>query len=95
MICRLDTAAGTVRARALVEERGRRRRVSSVAVSNVPSFVHTAAQPVRLGTRELRVDIAFGGRFHAIVDTEAIGVPLLDRQAARFAPARRRHLRIG
>jgi proline racemase len=31
---------------------------------------------VRLGTRELRVDIAFGGVFYAIVDTEAIGIPL-------------------
>ncbi len=26
--------------------------------------------------RELRVDVAFGGVFHAIVDTEAIGIPL-------------------
>ena len=29
--------------------------------TNVPSFVHTAAHPVRVGTRELRVDVAFGG----------------------------------
>jgi len=72
----VDTAAGTVRVRAVLEERGTARRVSSVAVSTVPSFVHTAARPVRLGTRELRVDVAFGGRFHAIVDTEATGVPL-------------------
>ena len=31
---------------------------------------------VRLGTREVRVDIAFGGLFYAIVDTEAVGIPL-------------------
>ncbi len=72
----LETAAGIVGARAMVEERGGTRRVSSVAVTGVPSFVVAAAQPVKLATRELRVDIAFGGRFHAIVDTEATGVPL-------------------
>ena len=72
----LDTAAGIVRARALVEERGGMPRVGSVAVTNVPAFVQAAAQPVKLRARDLRVDIAFGGRFHAIVDTEATGVPL-------------------
>jgi proline racemase len=44
--------------------------------TNVPAFVWTGAQTVRLGSRELRVDIAFGGVFYAIVDTEAIGIPL-------------------
>jgi proline racemase len=72
----LDTAAGTVRARPLVEERGGSPRVSSVAVTNVPAFVQAAGQPLTLRGRQLRVDIAFGGLFHAIVDTEAIGVPL-------------------
>jgi proline racemase len=32
--------------------------------------------PVRLGSRDLRVDVAFGGVFYAIVDTEAVGIPL-------------------
>jgi proline racemase len=71
-----DTPAGTVNARVQLEARGATRRADSVAFVNVPSFVHTAAHPVRLGTREVRVDIAFGGVFHAIVDTEAVGVPL-------------------
>ena len=71
-----DTPAGTVHARIRCELRGDSRRVDSVAFTNVPSFVHTAAHPVRLGTRELRVDIAFGGAFFAIADTEAIGIPL-------------------
>ena len=52
------------------------RRIHSVVVTNVPSFVHTASHRVRLGTRELRVDVAFGGLFYAIVDTEATGIPL-------------------
>jgi proline racemase len=71
-----DTAAGTVHARARVEARGDRRRVDSVAFANVPSFVLSAGHTVRIGTRELRVDIAFGGVFYAIADTEAIGIPL-------------------
>ena len=72
----LDTPAGTVHARVRFEQRGHARRVDSVAFTNVPSFVHTAAHPVRLGSRHLRVDVAFGGAFFAIVDTEAIGIPL-------------------
>ena len=71
-----DTPAGTVHARARCETRGSTRRVDAVTFTNVPSFVHTAAHPVRLGAREIRVDIAFGGAFYAIVDTEAIGIPL-------------------
>ncbi len=72
-----DTAAGTVHARARVEPRGDRRRVDSVAFANVPAFVLSGGHPVRIGARELRVDIAFGGVFYAIVDTEAIGIPLI------------------
>jgi proline racemase len=71
-----DTAAGTVHARARVESRGDRRRVDSVAFANVPAFVLGGGHPVRIGARELRVDIAFGGVFYAIADTEAIGIPL-------------------
>ncbi len=72
-----DTAAGTVHARARVEARGDRHRVDSVAFANVPSFVLSGGHTVRIGTRELRVDIAFGGMFYAIADTEAIGIPLI------------------
>jgi trans-L-3-hydroxyproline dehydratase len=71
-----DTPSGTVHARARLETRGGGRRVDAVAFANVPSFVHTAAHAVRLGNRELRVDVAFGGAFYAIVDTEATGIPL-------------------
>jgi proline racemase len=71
-----DTPAGSVHVRARLQTRGSSRRVDSVAFANVPSFVHTAAHPVRLGTRELRVDVAFGGAFYAIADTEAIGIAL-------------------
>jgi proline racemase len=71
-----ETVAGLVQARARVDERGDRRRVDSVAFTTVPAFVVAPAHPVKLGSRELRVDIAFGGVFCAIVDTEAVGIPL-------------------
>lgn len=51
-------------------------RVSSVAVSGVPSFVHAAGVPLRAGSRQLTVDIAFGGESYAITDSEAIGIPI-------------------
>jgi proline racemase len=77
-----DTPAGTVHARARCETRAGRRHVDAVTFANVPAFVHTAAHPVRLRTRELRVDIAFGGAFYAIADTEAIGIPLRSERVA-------------
>lgn len=71
-----DTPAGVVQTVVHSETQGPDRRIHSVVFTNVPSFVHTAAHSVRLGTRELRVDIAFGGLFYAIVDIEAVGIPL-------------------
>ena len=47
-----------------------------MAITNVPAFVHAPAVGVTVGRRELRVDVAFGGAFYAIVDSEATGVPL-------------------
>ena len=82
----LETPAGTVHARATVETRGPARRVDTVSFANVPSFVHTASHAVTLGARRLRVDIAFGGAFYAIVDTEAVGIPL---HAGRLPELRR------
>ena len=81
-----DTPAGTVHARARLQARGDSHRVDSVVFTNVPSFVASGGHSVRLGTRELRVDVAFGGLFYAIADTEAIGIPLL---AARLPELRR------
>jgi trans-L-3-hydroxyproline dehydratase len=69
----LDAPAGPVQARASVAAG----RVTSVSFRNVPSFVLHAALPVRLGQRQLNVDVAFGGAFYAIADAEAAGIPLL------------------
>jgi proline racemase len=86
-----DTAAGTVHVRARVQTHGDRRRVDSVALTNVPSFVASPGHTVRIGTRQLRVDVAFGGLFYAIVDTEAIGIPL---DPARLPELRRLGMEI-
>jgi proline racemase len=72
----LDTPAGQVRARALVARRTEATRVESVVFQNVPSFVLHAGLSVRAANREVRVDVAFGGAFYAIVDAEAVGLPL-------------------
>jgi proline racemase len=51
-------------------------RVESVAFVNVPSFVWQGGLVVKLGSRQVRADVAFGGAFYAIVDSEAVGLPL-------------------
>jgi len=71
-----DTAAGVVHTVVHAEGHGAERRIHSVVFTNIPAFVHTAGHPVRVGARELRVDVAFAGLFYAIVDTEATGVAL-------------------
>jgi proline racemase len=79
-----DTPAGTIRAAATL---GRSAdggatgepgavRVESVAFVNVPSFVWHGGLVVKLGSRQIRADVAFGGAFYAIVDSEAVGLPL-------------------
>ena len=41
-----------------------------------PAFVLAGGMPVALGHRSVPVDVAWGGPFFAIVDSEAAGVPL-------------------
>jgi len=72
----LDTPAGTVYARPRIVQIGDATRVDAVAFTNVPAFVYLAGLAIKLGQREVRVDVAFGGAFYAIVDIEAIGIPL-------------------
>jgi proline racemase len=43
---------------------------------NVPSFVLHAGLTVKLDARTVRADVAFGGAFYAIVDSEAVGLPI-------------------
>jgi proline racemase len=85
-----DSPAGTIRARArfgiggpgwseVVAQAGGSGgagRVESVAFLNVPSFVLEGGVTVKLANRQIRADIAFGGAFYAIVDSEAVGLPI-------------------
>lgn len=52
------------------------RRVAAVSFVNVPSFVLHAGTTVPVGGRHVRADVAYGGAFFAIVDSEAAGLPL-------------------
>ena len=80
-----DSPAGTIRARAQVREYAeggpgdhdaRSVRVEHVAFVNVPSFVLLPGIAVQLPNRTIRADVAFGGAFYAIVDSEAVGLPI-------------------
>jgi trans-L-3-hydroxyproline dehydratase len=84
-----DAPAGTIRARANIATGGARRaggaggsdaadsvRVESVAFLNVPSFVLHGGLTVKLSSRAIRADVAFGGAFYAIVDSESAGLPI-------------------
>ena len=51
-----------------------------------------AASSVKLGSRQVRADVAFGGAFYAIVDSEAVGLPL---DAAHVPELRRVGMDIG
>ena len=50
--------------------------MSSVALTSVPSFVYAGGLQLKIGTRKVTVDVAFGGEFYAIADSEAIGIPI-------------------
>jgi proline racemase len=67
-----DAPAGTIRAKAKLNGT----RVESVSFVNVPSFVLHGGIIVKLASRTIRADVAFGGAFYAIVDSEAVGLPI-------------------
>jgi trans-L-3-hydroxyproline dehydratase len=50
--------------------------VEHVSFVNVPSFVLLPGIAVKLAARTIRADVAFGGAFYAIVDSEAVGLPV-------------------
>jgi proline racemase len=83
----LDAPAGVIRARPTIHKD----RVTSVSFTNVPSFVLYGGVPIRAGGRDLRVDVAFGGAFYAIVDSEAAGIPIV---ADRLGDLRRLGMEI-
>ena len=86
-----DSPAGTIRAKATLAGTGTPRRVESVAFLNVPSFVLQGGLRVRLASRVVQADVAFGGAFFAIVDSEAVGLPI---DAAHLSELRRAGMEI-
>jgi proline racemase len=74
-----DTPAGRLRARAEGE------RFESVSFSCVPSFVLHAGVAVQLAARLVHVDVAFGGEFYAIVDSEIVGLPIASSHLPEIA----------
>ena len=66
-------------------------RVKSVSFLNVPSFVLHGGMMVKLASRTIRADVAFGGAFYAIVDSEAVGLPI---DAAHLPELRRAGMEI-
>ena len=94
-----DAPAGTIRARARFAaapvgtsaSETSVRRVESVSFQNVPSFVLHGGLVVKVGGRRIRADVAFGGAFYAIVDGEAVGLPV---DAAHLPELRRTGMEI-
>jgi proline racemase len=50
--------------------------VACITLTGIPCFVHAAGVSVRIGARRVTVDVAFGGEFYAIADSEAVGIPV-------------------
>ncbi|MFQ5984757.1 MAG: 4-hydroxyproline epimerase [Alphaproteobacteria bacterium] len=91
-VLRLDTPAGVV----VASYRQEGPFVESVTIENVPSFLHSSGVEVdcpELG--RLKVDIAYGGNFYAIVERQANYQGLSDLAPAdvlRYSPVIRRRL---
>jgi proline racemase len=72
----LETPLGLIVAAATVATHDGHTRVTSVQTTGVASYVADAGREVLIGGRRLRVDLAYSGAFYAIVDSEAVGIPI-------------------
>ena len=83
-VLRLETAAGTVVARAECAA-GKCRRVH---LDMVPAFVEALDVPVATSEwGEIRTDICYGGVFYALVDAERVGLSITPKNAAKLSLA--------
>lgn len=83
-LVKLDTPAGLIAARARCADG----RCLSVSLDSVPAFVEaldTRIEVPRWG--EIKVDLAFGGVFYAIVDVEQVGLRIAPQFARELAEA--------
>jgi proline racemase len=82
-----DTVAGTVRAFAHAGPGPGRPRVRTVTFESVPAFVLHGGVALTVGGRSVRADVAFGGAFYALVDSEAAGLGVDPRRAPELRRA--------
>jgi predicted CxxxxCH...CXXCH cytochrome family protein len=83
-VVRLDTPAGLITARA----RCSNGRCHSVTLDNVPAFVDTLDREIETPDwGRIKVDIAFGGIYYAIVDVAQTGMRIEPKQARALAEA--------
>ena len=71
----IDTPAGLLTARPAQSVAGPPQ-ARGISLTGLAGFVQSGALPVRFGNRTILVDVAFGGEFFAIVDSEAAGIPI-------------------
>ena len=72
----IDTPAGLLTARPAQVGVPGPSQARGISLTGLPGFVQSGALPVRFGNRTILVDVAFGGEFFAIVDSEAAGIPI-------------------
>jgi proline racemase len=81
-VVNLETPAGVVQATASLDPTGQVERVSFL---NVPSFVYARDVAVEVkGLGQIRLDIAFGGNFCAILPVSQLGLRVLPEHASTF-----------
>jgi proline racemase len=73
---RVETGLGTIDTTISMAATGNTARVERVRYSLPEAFVLAGGVPVAVGGRSVPVDVAWGGPFFVIVDSEAAGVPL-------------------
>jgi proline racemase/trans-L-3-hydroxyproline dehydratase len=77
----IETPAGTVRAEVAVENG----KAKEVSIYNVPSFLYDETRDIRIPEYgSIPFDIAFGGSFFALVDSEKIGISIRRESIDRF-----------
>jgi proline racemase len=76
----LDVPSGRLPAVAAVKDGN----VEGARFTNVPSFVYEEKVQVPTGRGEVSADIAFGGAFYALVDAEAVELPVEPANVTEF-----------
>ena len=77
----LDTPAGIVRAKVAVKDG----RAESVTIRNVPSFLYKADLELDVAdVGRVKLDIAYGGNFYAIVEAERVGLAVKTENANKL-----------